>query len=280
MLGQVTQPSKLQVVTKTIQKSYEWQEGVSLSVQSELADLDIKVWDKPNISIELKLVAKHPDRETAESDLKRLQFAESKQGKIIYIRNYTSTDKSGSKPKANLRARYVIWMPAKCPLNADNQYGALALTGLRANVALKGEFSNFVLNNIQSNISIQSSFGDVKLSKVIGGLTIISDRADIALSGLQGSGNIKADYANITVSEASLLTSLSIKAKHSDVHFNDEQDKRFNYDLLAANGTIVYPNALRFKMIQNGNTRQAQSVAGEGQPTVQIQTSDGSIRIE
>jgi len=63
----------LQVVTKRINKSFVYVQGDKLIINGSKAEVEISTWDKDLIKLEFVVVAKHPDKSVAESDLSKMK---------------------------------------------------------------------------------------------------------------------------------------------------------------------------------------------------------------
>jgi hypothetical protein len=62
----------LQVVSKNVDKSLDFKMGNDLEINVEKADLTVKSWASPQVKMQVELLAKHPQLETAKKDLNAL----------------------------------------------------------------------------------------------------------------------------------------------------------------------------------------------------------------
>lgn len=282
LLGMSTsaqQSVELQVVTRQSHHSFEYKPGFSLNIVGEAADITIKAADIKTIELDLKIIAKHPERSVAELDLAKMKFINSRLGAIWYLRNYVSLNKNDKEPKATLKASYVLTVPKSCSVNLNNKLGKVEVTGLDAELTATGEYATFLLKDISAKVLIDSYLGDINSTNLSGGLFIKSNRSDIVIDRMKGSGVIVAEYATIIVRAGQGLADLNINAKYSSIQFNDDAKAGYNFDLVANHGKIEHPEFMRFKITRTEARKQATLYADGKKPNVTITTSYGDITI-
>lgn len=274
------QTTTLQVVTKTVKKYLPFHTNSEVNINGEKADVFLETWDREEIGIEIELVAKHPDKKVAEEDLESLKYLVDKIGRRIYIRNYIALPKGGDKPRSTLKAKYVIHLPANCPVNLTNYFGNADIRDLDNSLSVDSEFCNLRLTNIKGSVDIKTRFGDLDGERLSGKVTITSQRSDIRLTDLKGVFDINAKYGVIWVDADESLVDLTINAEKSDVHFLRSQVGTYRFALRAEHGKITVPNFMDFDFTERTTNIQQAILSPEvQQATVNISTSFGNIVI-
>ena len=268
----------LQVVAKKVEKTIDFVEGYSLSIEGEKADVKVESWGNNKVQVKLEVVAKHRDKATAEKDLARVRYIIERVGQKIIVRNYLATDKNNTKPESSLKTQYVITIPENCPVDLRNHFGKADLANLSQQVGVRSEFCEIKLNNVRGEVDIETRFGDVVGTKLEGKVRIDAIRSDITLTRLNGSFDIKAKYGKIKIDANQSLIDLKIDAEKSDIIFLNPALATHNINLTAFYGKITVPDEMRFDFKEkNATVNKAELHLPANEGKISIQTSFGNI---
>lgn len=248
------QNGTMQVVTKRIDKSFSYRDGYSLNIEGERAEVRVETWSKPEIRIQVELIAKHSKKEQAEKDLEKMRFVSNKEKNKIYLRNYLDVPEGSPEPQSQMKATYVIMMPEECPIYIKNNYGLIDAKDLMSSLKLNTRFSRIGLENIMGNIDINTSFGDLFADKLDGNIKVASRRSDITLKHMRGRYDIDAQYGILNFFATEGLLDFNLNADKSTVFFHNLQPNAFSYNLSVQNGRVDYPNELKFKLLDMKDT--------------------------
>ncbi len=237
----------LQVATKTFEKMIGAPTVRKLHINAEKADIELVAWDKPDISVVLELSARHPDKNTATLDLAKFQYVADRSGKDYYLRNFIALNQGEAKPLSNLKARYVISLPATCAVDLKNTFGTILLKGITNNVTLKADFCTTKLTGIRGKGQLETSFGELNARDVSGGFTFASDHTNMHLEGIGGAIKMHAVYGNVEIYPTSALTSLAIQSKRAAVTLLAKNWQQFDYTINGAYATMKLPNGFKWK---------------------------------
>lgn len=271
------QQTLLQVVTKQIEKTIPYEEGYEVNVEGEKAEIVIKTWDKNEVYLKLDLIAKHPEKQVAKKDLKLMKHVADRIGNKIYLRNYLAIGDDVPKPKSNLKARYIITIPAECPVNLNNYFGQADIQDVRKELNVNSEFCKLLLNNIEGMVQINTNFGDIDANRMNGTMEIVANRSNMILRQLVGDFDIKAKYGFIQIDTEIDNVNLNIDANKSDVQFVRPL-KGFNFTLTAEHGGMVLPEQMLFKFLENNQeVQKAIYKSDKARGKVNIKTYFGKI---
>src|SRR5687767_6724567 len=98
--------SKVQVVTKTIERKLDYRKGIQVRITGEKAVINVKGWDRNYIGLTLKLIGKHPERAIAEQELEHLRYVIERNDDIHDISNFFSVSRTTNPIRANLKAEF------------------------------------------------------------------------------------------------------------------------------------------------------------------------------
>ena len=270
----------LQVATRTIEQTMDYQPGYEVNIEGEKAEIVIKTWDKKSVKIWLELVAKHPDRSVAERDIAAMKYRINQHGKMIYFRNYLSPDIGQPRPESQIKAIYTIHLPEDCPVYVKNQFGNATISKLNNLLRMQSEYGKIFLEDMSGDLFIQTRFGDIFGERICGNLQIEARRSDITLREISGTCNIKSAYGVIKLFADESLLKLNVEAEKSDVYFFDPYPTASGYTLTAHYGSITVPADLKMNYLENTSaTKRAVFAPGREKASISVKISFGDIVI-
>lgn len=247
----IAQTTTVNVVSRTIEKTFNYKNGYEVNIEGEKADINIRTWDKKEIAVTITLMAKHPDKAVAERDIEALQYAAQRQKNNIYLRNFVHLSEGAKPVEAQLSATYTITLPQECPVYLKNHFGEAQVSNLNGRLKINGQFSKIGMENIQGTIEVQSRFGDIIGRKLNGDISMRTRRSDITLYDLKGRCNIEAAHGILNLFASRDLLDLTIRGEQTDVFFHHPDPQWFGYSLTAQHGKVVLPEKMRFSFLEN-----------------------------
>ena len=269
----------LQVVSKNFEKTVPWKPGMELIVNGEKADITVIPTDSSFISISAELSAKHPNIDTAQTDVNIWQFIVSTVGKKIYLRTYVGVPVGKRAPVSNMKAQILIKVPKECPVNLSNRFGRARLEQLNGAVVLSGYFCRFDLQELAGELRIESEHGSVEARDLKGLLDFKGKRAELTLHSTSGDCTIEAEYGTVQLSTDQQTGNVQIAGQMTDVTLNSTDSLTHNYRLKTRYGDMQVPD--RFdKSGSTDNERKATFQTKNERPTINVETSFGHIKIK
>ena len=236
----------LQVATKKIEKTVSGSAVRTLYIAAEKADIEMTTWNKADITIVLELSSRHPDKTTAANDLAKVQYIADRNGKDYYLRNYIALKDGEKKPVSNLKARYVIHLPASCAVDLKNSFGTITLKGLSNSIHLQADFCTTNLLDLRGKGQVKTSFGALKGMDLSGVFVFTSDHTKLHLNQVAGEIKLDADYGTADIYPTTGLTSLSIRSKKAEITLIPEKWQIFDYNIQSAYATMKLPNGFKW----------------------------------
>ncbi len=243
--------TKIQVITKTIAKNIPYTAGKTIKIVGEKAAINIQSWDKDYISANISLIAKHPNKKTAEDDLKYIDYKVAESADLIEISNFFS-QKSGYKEiTSNLTARFEINLPRTCSLSIVDVYGSVSLKNIKGKINVDLNFAQLSINNIEGDLSIKTYYGDIEAESINTTLILKSEMADISFRDLLGTCQFETNYGNLSISSNEKLTSLRIDAIRTTVQIEVSDTNAFSFKFETQNGDITVPKYFNKQVIKS-----------------------------
>jgi hypothetical protein len=277
------QTSNLHVITKRLEKTFPYRDKYELNIEGEKADVLIETWDKPEIFVQLELIARHPDRATAEADVEKIRYIAKRIKNNIYLRNYISIKEGEEKPVSNLEARYTIRVPEQCPVYLKNYFGVANVANLSNRFRFRGEFSNVGMENMQGVIDLDTRFGEIQGKALDGKVAMDTRRTDIVLEQISGSYDINTSYGELRIlSVTKELLNLNITADKSNVFLFDPRLLDYAYALTAEHGQVYFPSDLKLEFLKNTSDEKQLNFQPQREyyPNITISVSFGDIHLK
>ncbi len=230
---------KIQVVTKTIIRTFALGKKDILSIQAEKASVSIQGWAKDEVKLVLKLVAKHPERATAERDLLVARCDIQTETSIKKISNYFFQEEGRPGLESNLQAVYELWVPQQRNLKVSDNYGNLRVSQWQGNLSITHEFGEVRLQQVQGSTQLHIAYGDVIADTLEGDFSCDAQKSNIQLKQIGGRYHIKSNYGKITVQAAASINQFTVDASRTEIEFATADAPAYRYQLTTSCDAIV-----------------------------------------
>lgn len=270
----------VQVVTKVIEKDLPYADGQRIQINAQKADVTLKGWNRPMVSVKLRLVAKHPDRAVAEREVAYHQYVLQSENGQIELSNRFVIPQRAAKLQSQLKAIYEVSVPSKAIIALVNSFGDSQLTDLEGDTNLKFEFGKLTLENIGGKLFITSSYGDIDGRSIDATMVLKAEKADVVLRDIGGTVNLQSRYGKLTVLPVATLNTLKIEAARTDILITTKRLTDFRFDVIASFADIRVPETFSGQLSKYNN-KQVFSYQPPGRkPEIAIQNSYSPIVIQ
>lgn len=235
----------MQVVTKVVEKEIPCPDGLTqrIRLNARKADVTIKGWNRPVVSIRLRLVAKHPDRAIADREVSYHQYVMQLNGAAIDLSNQFVIPQRAGKLQSQLKAIYEISVPNRAALTISNSFGDVALRELAGETTVKVEFGQLTLDDLSGKLLIDSDYADIEGHNINATLFCKAEKANIDLRNLGGNSRIQSRYGKLLLGPNPALDALRVEAARTEIVLMIHRVTDFQYDLLATQSEIRVPAA-------------------------------------
>ncbi len=276
--GTALAQTKIQVITKTIAKNIPYTAGKTIKILGEKAAINIQSWDKDYISANISLIAKHPNRKTAEEDIRFIDYKVAESDDLIEISNLF-TQKSGYKEiTSNLTAKFEIKVPSSCSLSIVDVYGSVSLKDIKGKINIDLNFAQLSINNIEGDLSIKTYYGDIDAESINTTLKLKSEMADITFRDLLGTCLFETNYGNLSIAPNEKLTSLRIDASRTMIQILIGKINAYSYKIETQNADINVPELFKNQVVKNLFRSQFHQISS--MPLIQVQGKYSSITLK
>ena len=261
-----------EVVTKTIEDTYDYSSGSELAVEGEKAEIFVETWEKDLIRVKVVMTARHARLERAKEDLENLEFITEIADQKIFLKNRRQD--TGQEPESELSVEYFITLPEECPVYLKSHFGGATISNLRNRLRINGEFSAINIDNVEGLLDIRTRFGDITGEKIDGNVVINARRSDINLLDVGGTFTINAQYGELKLSPNVNMRDLRINADKSDVYiYEPDGGERLAYELSSNNGEMTLPDNRRLIELERTSEWRRIQIGAGGERTGTITAS-------
>lgn len=273
-----TGQTRLQVITKTVEKSFVASSSTNLKIEGEKSTITINTWNKNEIKVVLKLISKGPDREKAEKELDYQRYILEKRKETIYMKNYLAMPKSVSKLGSIQVASYDVTIPRGCKMELSNQYGDVNISNLFGVINMEVKYGKIKLENLNAAIQVQSYFGDLIVRNIDGQIDINANHTKINLDDVAGDVKLRSTLGDVFVGRVDGIKSLEIIASKADITLDNPDYQQFNFSLESKFGDVLVPVKYEkyFKSSDQNNKSFVYEPSVKGN-TISLRTSFGNI---
>ncbi|MDX9905131.1 MAG: hypothetical protein RBS55_00945 [Bacteroidales bacterium] len=173
---------RVQVVSREINKTIAWEEGMSLVVNGDNAEIYCSPGFHKDIGISMTIISKHEERTVAEADLEKMKWLVEVNDNACFVRNYIELSRNQAPPGSAMKVVIRITVPANCPVSIHNYFGKTEISGFNSGVNVSSEYGPVILSDLKGNTTVNSIFGDINIKGTLGHTRITSTHSQIILS--------------------------------------------------------------------------------------------------
>lgn len=270
---------KVQVVAKTVKKELTVKEAGRLVVEAKKSKIFIKGWSKRTISLEIKLISKHPRKEVAAKEIEYIKYNITEEHGNYVIKNFFHSSDNYSSVKSNLSAEYTIYIPNQLKIEIDNSYGSISIEDIAGEARLTGKFCPMSISNFKGKLWIRTNYSDLELNKIFGELEITSNKSNSTIFQSQGTCSIASEYGETLLFPDDLLDGISFTGNKSAINIFVKDFNQYSYTLSTTHADIQLPTtSLLASVKKEGNTVRFERFE-TGKPQVKVTTTFNSINI-
>jgi len=243
--------------TKTLSKTYSVDSKDKLAISNQYGRVQVHTWAKKEIKVDVEIKSFESSDSKAQEQLDAVSISESRQGDLISFKtnidrknmNWWSRTKNGKEEKRGVQVNYVIYMPAKSPLDVTNRYGSTILPDFSGPLNINSSYGSFAagdLDNAANRVKVSygsaniESFSSGTLDVSYGSLRLVNAdklNADIRYSNakigrLTSGGNLDLSYGGVKIEAMDKnVRNLTINSAYSGVTMGIDEAANFNFDV-------------------------------------------------
>jgi hypothetical protein len=265
--------------SKEIKDSCAIRKGFILNISSKKANVIINGWEKPMISIRIRISFENSNFKLAEKEIEYTKCNILKTAEGININNYFSMPSNINKITSTVRVDYIINMPDHLNIIINNDYGNCELHNLTAFINLNNKYGSIELSNIGGLVSIYSMLCTIRADNLRDEIKFVTMNSNYELTNLNGNISITNNVGKMRVQPGIRLRHLSIKAEHSELELLVQNPDLFNYDLFAKNSKILLGTPGTNWPFEQKSENRLFYKSDPKRPMIEVSTSFNNIKL-
>lgn len=269
--------TKVEVLTKTVEKRFGYVAGNTIKVVGESARINITGWERSEVKVVFKLIAKGLTKSDAARELDYQKYLIENFNKEHVIKNFLLIPNELKELKTIQETEMMIFVPKDAILNVENKYGETSLNNLDRELRVVSEYGYTDLSQVNGDITVESNFGDLLISNASGEMKLILHLTKTTIDQFKGVGNVKSNLGDLRIKKPNSSTSLRVNSTKSDVKLELESIENFSWYIKSKYGELIAPST--FLRYNESKTNVKLEYGAHDKPLLNITTDFGTIEI-
>lgn len=265
--------------SRELKDSCAFRKGFILNLTSKKANVIIHGWDRPVISIRIRISFENPDSKLAEKEIEYAKCNILKTAEGISLNNYFSLPPDVNKISSTVRVDYLINIPDHLNIIINNEFGNCELHNLSAYINLNNKYGGIQLQNLSGMLSVYSSLCSIRADNLRDEIKFASTNSNFELTNMNGNISITNNVGKIRVQPGPQLKHLSIRAEHCEMELLIKDPDKFNYDLFARNSKIIVGSVSSIWPFQHKSENRILYNPDPKKPMIEVSTSFNNIKL-
>lgn len=271
-----------QVTVQVIRKKYEDRIDASriktLSIAAEKSDIKIIPTKSSEISFQVEVATKHPEKKQVTDDYKKMKFLQEVSGQTLFLRSYLLVEKDEPKPKSNFETTYLIYLPENMALTIKNTFGNVSVQGVKGDLNATLKFCNTTVLNAEASCYLLVDYGSLKMRDLLSDVEITSKHTNIDLENISGNLKIDSDYGKIRLKPGENPKVIALQANKTEVDVEIQNKPTFGIKITAKNTELHLPDFL--KSFKSQDSKSHFAYKGSTASGIELETYLGSLTIK
>lgn len=274
---------------KTYSKSYTVSNTDKINIENKFGELKFNTWDKNEVKVDVTITAKANSDEQAQEILDNISIEDSKDAEGVHFKTKIGEGKKqkwekGDKQEMNID--YVVNIPARNPLYADNQFGAMSIGDYSGEATFISKFGSFTAGKLSNSKKVDVEFGQATIAAIGGGeLTIKFSKAEV--NDLDGAVHANFEFCDkVKLKVDNSVKELSVKNSYSGLFLDLATDLSATFDIKTSFSEMRNKSNYSIKEEGDDDDRHGPNFnhkysgkAGSGAATMKIKSEFGDVTL-
>lgn len=273
----VSAQTKVEVLTKTVEKRFGYIPGNIISVNGESARINIVGWERSEVKVVIKLISKGLTKAEAEKELEYQKFIIKTFDEKHIIKNFLLIPNELKELKTIQETEIQVFVPQNVELTIENKYGETSLDNLDQKLKLISEYGFTQLNKVSGDIELESNFGDLLIDDATGKMKLTLHLTKTTMDRFNGKGYIKSNLGDLKIKNLDQSSTLRINSTKSDVQLEVTSIENYKWLVKSKYGALKAPST--FLKYNESNSGVKLDYGTIDKPELNITTDFGEIEI-
>ncbi|MEL6560288.1 MAG: DUF4097 family beta strand repeat-containing protein [Bacteroidota bacterium] len=269
--------TKVEVLTKTVEKNFGYIPGNTIKVIGESARINVTGWDRSEVKVVIKLISKGLTKKEAEVELEFQKFLIKTFDEEHVIKNFLLIPNELKELKTIQETEIQVFVPFQAMLYVENQYGETSMNNLEQKFKVKSEYGYIELSQVDGDFELESNFGDLLIGNASGEMKLTLHLTKTTVDNFNGKANIKSNLGDVSIKRLTTSSSVKVNSTKSDVRLEIDSIDDYSWFVKSKYGALKAPSLfLKYNEAKSGVKLEYGSAA---KPKVTVTTDFGEIDI-
>jgi hypothetical protein len=272
---------------KTYSKSYTVSSNDRISLSNQFGEMKISTWDKNEVKADITITAEAGTEEKAQMILDRISIEDGKNNDGVYFKTkFAKENQNWEKgEKQGFHIDYVVYIPAKNPLTAKNEFGPMILGDYNGEASLESKFGSLTSGKLTNVKKVQVEFGKANIGSISNG-ELVMKFSKAAIDNLDGSVHAIIEYCDVAKLHIDNDTrELNIKNSYSHLYLDVNTNINASFDISTNFGNLN--NKTNFDIKEEGRNddhgprfnKRYTGKSGNGNIAMKIKSDYGDVTL-
>lgn len=274
---------------KTYTKSYAVSSSDKISLTNQFGELQINTWDKNEVKATVTITAEASTDEKAQAILDRINIEDGKNDGGVFFKTKFDKEKDQKWEKGEKQGfhiDYVVYVPARNPLAARNDFGPMSIPDYSGEVTLESKFGSITAGKLSNVKKVSVEFGKGTISSISNG-SIVFKFSKGSINNLDGTVNAVFEYCDIAKLHVDNDTkALTVKNSFSQLYLDVTTNLSASFDISTSFGDLHNKTNFDIKEENADDDRRGprfnkryQGKSGSGNIAMKIRSEYGQITL-
>ena len=233
---------------KTYSKSYSVNNSDVISLSNQFGEMRVNAWERNEVKVDVTITAKADNDERAQEILDNILIEDGREGSGVYFKTKWKNDRNQKKDKSKdgehkeegMTINYVVYLPARNPVNISNQFGATIIPDLSGETKISSQFGSLDAGKLSKVKSVSIQFGSGTIESVNDGkLDFQFNNKDIIVNKLTGDVNVNVQHCksnSVKLNVDNSIKSITLNNSFSDVILSVPSNLSASYSISTSHG--------------------------------------------
>ncbi len=197
--------------TRAFDKTLSLRAGERVYLEHRLGDVTIKTHAQPEVVIHALIKVSAADSNEAKMFADQVEILVEPGTSEVSIRT-KYPERAGSFMgfhNISYYVRYELTIPETAPLEVRNSFGAVSVTGVKANAEITTSHGAIDFHNGRGTQRLENSFATVSVTNNVGDVNVETSNGSVDAEDVSGALAVRDRFANVTVARASKGVSIT-----------------------------------------------------------------------
>lgn len=275
---------------KTYTKSYTVSNSDKISFTNQFGEMKINTWDKNEVKADITIRAEAATDERAQAILDHISIEDGKSNDGVYFKTKFDKQKDsrrGKGDKEGFHIDYVVYVPARNALMAQNHFGPMIIGDYSGEITLESKFGSLTAGKLSNVKKVLIEFGKGNIGSINNGSLIIKF-SKASIDNLDGSVNAVFEHCDIAKLGAdNNTTALTVKNNFSNLYLDVSSNISASFDISTNFGDLHNKTNFDIKEDKDDDddrrgprfNKRYQGKSGSGNINMKIKSEFGQVTI-